>query len=223
MVSRFHNQKEAACIQLERAIKLFLEEEDYYSALTLAGAAEEIFGQMVERSGAASAFTQLHGRFDESLTQEERKAIRGDGGKGTKDGVKIALNSARNWLKHSDGTEDTMYMDIEQEAFDLLERAVESRWLLLRDDTPSTKRFHVYASERYCFPVFSKTVCPLCGQLQGVPLLWGEPDSRAWGAYLRGEVMLAGCVVETPTNGLVPENGCLDCNHRWCAPWVTSA
>ena len=35
--------------QLERAIALFLDEEDYVSALTLAGAAEEILGKLLNK------------------------------------------------------------------------------------------------------------------------------------------------------------------------------
>ena len=37
--------------QLERAIVLFLDDKDYVSALTLAGAAEEILGKLLNKAG----------------------------------------------------------------------------------------------------------------------------------------------------------------------------
>ena len=41
-------------IQLERALQLFLDENDYICAVTLAGAAEELLGKLREQSGETS-------------------------------------------------------------------------------------------------------------------------------------------------------------------------
>jgi hypothetical protein len=216
MATKEHHQVEAACVQLERAITLFLDEQDYYSATTLAGAAEEIFGAMVERSGQTNAFGNLHQRVCEALTPAEREALRESQPKGrSKDGVKAELNSTRNWLKHSDGAEDVKYMDVEREAFALLDRAVESRLLLLEELTPLIGRFHDYAANRHSGPVFRKLACPSCGLPEGVPLLWGDPDKAAWGASLRGELVLAGCVLDMAERTPLPEYECLECSHRW--------
>ncbi len=40
-----------AKVQLEKAIELFLEESDYVCSITLAGASEEILGNLLERKG----------------------------------------------------------------------------------------------------------------------------------------------------------------------------
>jgi hypothetical protein len=216
MAAKEHHQLEAACVQLDRAIALFLDEQDYYSAATLAGAAEDIFGAMVQRSGQTSAFGNLHQRICEALTPAERDALRESQLKGrSKDGVKAEINSTRNWLKHSDGTEDFRYMDVEREAFDVLDRAVESRLLLLEELTPLIGRFHDYADHRHSGSLFRKLDCPSCGQAEGVPLLWGEPDKNAWGASLRGELVLAGCVLDMAEQTPPPEHECLECGHRW--------
>lgn len=56
--------------------------------------------------------------------------------------------------------------------------------------------------------------CPSCGEMAGVPLVWGEPDMATRDAILRGEVIHAGCVIE-PNGGAVPDYACLTCCHRW--------
>lgn len=56
--------------------------------------------------------------------------------------------------------------------------------------------------------------CPSCGEMDGVPLVWGEPDKDTWEAFLRGEVVLAGCVIE-PNGDAVPDYACRRCCHRW--------
>ena len=41
--------------QLERALRLFLDERDYVSAITLAGASEEILGRLLAKEGKEHA------------------------------------------------------------------------------------------------------------------------------------------------------------------------
>jgi hypothetical protein len=57
-------KQELAMHQLDRAIRLLFEEGDCISAITLAGAAEEILGDMVKRQGGVSAHQEL---IDECL------------------------------------------------------------------------------------------------------------------------------------------------------------
>ncbi|HEY0845176.1 MAG TPA: hypothetical protein VGE12_07400 [Noviherbaspirillum sp.] len=59
-----------------------------------------------------------------------------------------------------------------------------------------------------------RLTCPSCGKVSGVPLVWGEPDRETWEAFLREELVLAGCVIE-PNGGAVPDYACLHCSHRW--------
>ncbi|HEY6528588.1 MAG TPA: hypothetical protein VIZ65_07825 [Cellvibrionaceae bacterium] len=48
---------DAALVQLDCAIRLFLDEEDYISAITLSGAAEEIIGEVL---GSNPTFSHLN-------------------------------------------------------------------------------------------------------------------------------------------------------------------
>lgn len=59
-----------------------------------------------------------------------------------------------------------------------------------------------------------KLACPACGNLAGVPLAWGTPDKETWEASLRGELVIAVCVIQ-PNGGAVPDYACLHCSHRW--------
>lgn len=60
-----------------------------------------------------------------------------------------------------------------------------------------------------------KAACPHCGELAGVPLVWGDPDEATRAAFLRGEIVLAGCMI-APIGGAVPDYACLKCAFRWC-------
>ncbi|MDH3467534.1 MAG: hypothetical protein OES26_16775 [Gammaproteobacteria bacterium] len=48
MAAQWHMQIEVAQCQLNRAITLFLDENDYYSSGTLTSASEAIFGKLIE-------------------------------------------------------------------------------------------------------------------------------------------------------------------------------
>jgi len=52
-------KQEIARIQLERAIDLFFEGQDYISTITLAGASEEITRQILERQGKPTSSEKL--------------------------------------------------------------------------------------------------------------------------------------------------------------------
>jgi hypothetical protein len=96
---------DAAVEQLDWAIRLFLDNQAYLPAITLAGAAEEILGQAVgDRASFAQLKTTFAGRLDISekvLSQQH-------------------LNKARNWLKHWD-----QHMDDEKICLELDEEAIQ--------------------------------------------------------------------------------------------------
>ena len=93
---------EIAEIQLNRALKLFLNEKDYISALTLAGAAEEILGKMIEKNGETNSFKEA--------IQQSNKLIEKFGGEPVPENKAGPLfNYYRNRLKH--------YMDNEPIGF----------------------------------------------------------------------------------------------------------
>jgi hypothetical protein len=66
-------------------------------------------------------------------------------------------------------------------------------------------------------PAPTKITCPACGSPEGVPLLWGLPDARAWAAGERGELVIGGC--DLPMGeGPLPNLQCLKCHRQWQDP-----
>lgn len=102
---------DAAVHQLDWAIRLFLDQQAYVPAITLAGAAEEILGELL---GDKSAFAQLKARLS-ALTGLPEKVVSQD-----------HLNRGKNWLKHWQGMRDdeTIELDLEAEAIQYILRAV---------------------------------------------------------------------------------------------------
>ena len=112
-----HNHLSAAQWQLLQALRLYEEGEDYYSVITLAGAAEEIFGTLSRKMGLGCALDRLKAMLpmlSERFLQQEL---------GTREAAK-SVNRAKNWLKH-DG-EDQLGFDARFEAEDMLERAIQN-------------------------------------------------------------------------------------------------
>ena len=58
----WYTKQQVAEHQLDRAIKLLLDEQDAISSVTLAGAAEEILGTLAEMGGERHALGLLTGR-----------------------------------------------------------------------------------------------------------------------------------------------------------------
>lgn len=141
MSANWHNQKHVARCQLERAIELFLDEQDYYSAATLAGASEEILGKLRERTGMPHALSNLRNRLRSMLTEEEYKAI------DEKKGLLSLLNEYRNWLKHFSEDEE-LFIDSKAAAFDLIDRAHENWIALGEEDSAQMLRFREHSSGR---------------------------------------------------------------------------
>lgn len=86
---------EIAQRQIDTAIELFLNDKDFVSALTLAGAGEEITGKLLERKGERNMVQKLHSWYQDTT------------------GTKIEFgefcrrtNLARNTLKHANDPEE---------------------------------------------------------------------------------------------------------------------
>lgn len=123
---------EVAIHQLERALRLFLDEADYVCAITLAGASEEIFGKLLEKSGKEHSL----GSFVKACVALGRVA-HGEVWP-PKIFVKMA-NEFRDSLKHyTDGESVTVPKEA---AIEILDRAIENYWLLTGDETPLMRRF----------------------------------------------------------------------------------
>jgi len=128
-----HTKLKAAETQLERALTLYLEGTDYLSAITLAGAAEEPLGKMLEKSGgkhqlhsdsSAMAVVHLH-LFDERL--EAKDAI-------------SHINMVRDWLKHfRDGSD--LEFDARERASEIIDRAVSNYFHLTGNESTQMRQF----------------------------------------------------------------------------------
>src|ERR1700722_19963761 len=91
---------DAVTEQLDWAIRLFLDHRAYLPAITLAGAAEEIVGAILQDR---SAFAQLKQKFSS------------DFGMTVAEVSQEHLNKAKNWLKHWQNLKDAETLSIELE------------------------------------------------------------------------------------------------------------
>lgn len=124
-----------ALTQLETALRLFQEGEDLFSAITLAGAAEEIYGELLEQRGvdhSLGSLTTAAQAIHQHLFGEQVDATR----------IRQRANLARNSLKHlMAGGAPTVRLDLRQEAVDMLNRAIDNYWLLEAALTPAMEQF----------------------------------------------------------------------------------
>ena len=123
-----------ALAQLETALRLFHAGNDLISLITLAGAAEEIFGKLVKKQGHDNSLDSLketavaiHERlFAESIDPSA---------------IADRANRARNALKHLTAGGDPVSLDLDDEAVDILNRAVDDYWILEENLTPAMEAF----------------------------------------------------------------------------------
>lgn len=103
---------EIARRQIEVAAELFFSERDFLSVITLAGAAEEILGGLIKRTGEPAMINQLL-ELDKRLTGGRSFTV-----------VNKEVNGIRNALKHAnDPSEDEIEVE-PGEAIAMLSRAV---------------------------------------------------------------------------------------------------
>lgn len=131
---------EIAKIQLERAIVLMLDNKNYISAITLAGASGDILGNLLRAQGDLSTYDHLKIGF-------ERLAKLRQGRSPDKRTFNDLENGIRNGLKHyQDGS--PMHFDPELAAADILDRAVSDLWKLTHEETKNMERFKHYHMRR---------------------------------------------------------------------------
>lgn len=123
---------EVAAHQLERALRVFLDEADYVCAITLAGASEEILGKLLEKSGkehSLGSFVNACVAIGKNVHGEEWSL---------KVFVTMA-NEFRDGLKHyTDGQPITVPREA---AVEILNRAIDNYWSLTQQETPFMRRF----------------------------------------------------------------------------------
>ncbi len=135
MPVRTHDRAEMALTQLESALRLYREGQDYYSVVTLAGAADEVLGQLLKAQGKVNSL--------DSWVQAVR-AINDHLGGPPIDPASIAAraNLARNALKHWSPDQPRMIsFDLEEEAADMLNRAIDNYWQYAHSLSDSMARF----------------------------------------------------------------------------------
>jgi hypothetical protein len=129
---------------LDRSLSMYYQEDSYFAALHLAGAAEEIMGVYVEREGHESSFNSLHAaavKISQSLDEE--------GETKPKDIIGL-MNHARNRTKHIDKEgDDDVHFDPKTEAFDILNRAITNYYTLMKYfDLDETDNLHRFTADR---------------------------------------------------------------------------
>ena len=132
---RTYQKVEIAQRQLATAIRLFLEGKDFFSVVTLAGAADEILGKELEHRGLVSALrntSEIGARVSAAFDKPPSTAQE----------IRDRANYARNHLKHhGDPNAATITVDIRQEAIDMLSRAFDNATML---DGPWSPEMYEY-------------------------------------------------------------------------------
>ena len=132
---RAYYRKDLALAQLQTALRLYFDGGDRSSVITLAGAADVIFGKLLAASSRDNSLKSLivavtaiqQKLFGEALEPKH---------------IADRANAARNSLKHWDvGDTEIVKFDLETEARDMLNRAIDNYWTLEQKLTPEMERF----------------------------------------------------------------------------------
>ncbi|QSP95500.1 hypothetical protein LPB19_03525 [Marinobacter salinisoli] len=125
--------------QLERSIGLFLDQKDFVSSLTLAGAAEEILGKLLNERGEkhwldevlSGALRALGFRRNTLETPEAKKSRKE---------VSNLANYYKNRLKHYN-EDGSITFTVDAEAADMIDRAISNYFKLTKSETGAMERF----------------------------------------------------------------------------------
>jgi len=108
---------EVAVELLETSIRCYMGSKEYFSAIHLAGAAEEIFGKYVRKSGEKDILTNFAEAMHKiGLLDGDLLAVKEN---------KKYFNNIKNSVKHMDSVNnENVTIDAEMEARDMIERAL---------------------------------------------------------------------------------------------------
>jgi hypothetical protein len=127
-----YSKLEVAALQLERSIQLLLDEKDYVSSITLAGASEEILGALLEQENkvpSLKSFVSLCKQIGDYEPSDKKIHA---------EFVNMA-NYVRNGLKHFGDGEPIEVPKLA--AVEMIQRAVSNYLDLTGDHTPAIIRF----------------------------------------------------------------------------------
>jgi hypothetical protein len=140
MPIKTHHRLDMATVQLETGLRLYYEGTDDYSVITLAGAADTIFGQALRAAGKEP-------RLETIKKAAAQIYERSTGRKMDPRYVPLRANLARNALKHWDPDQPlSVDFDARREASDMLDRAVSNYFSLTNTASLAMERFLI---ERY--------------------------------------------------------------------------
>jgi hypothetical protein len=146
--SNIHSRVDLACEQLDVAINLFLERTSLVSALTLAGAAEEILGIEVKNMGKTNELSRRHEELSRLLPRAGLQAP-------TPKEYRNKENDARNAAKHiADKTINSTKYDqflrgnLSWEATKMISRAIANARILALPESEAWRRFNSWSLEQ---------------------------------------------------------------------------
>ena len=128
LTERTLNKVDVAKTQLDAAIQAFGRGEDVI-AVTLAGAAEEIFGALCRRRKIANAVDKIIEFPQLSVISDNPKVLRD------------YLNSVRNCLKHANNPMDDIFVMADLDPYVMIVRALGNAQLLGIADSESMTKF----------------------------------------------------------------------------------
>lgn len=130
---------EIAHQQLERAIDLFMGPKDYISALTLAGAAEEILGKLLNKRGQSHWLDEITSGALDALGFVDDDAYSSEGKAARKEVANLA-NFYKNRCKHF-SENDQISFPVDVKAAEMIDRAISNYWDFTNRETGSMGRF----------------------------------------------------------------------------------
>jgi hypothetical protein len=115
VAGRAYYVEDLALQQLETALRLYAEENNFASAIALAGAVDEIFGKLLQARGRTTSLAEMTKAF---VAIQER--VLGKWDPGYHGWFARIANHARNRLKHWDvGDHEIPMFDLREEARDM--------------------------------------------------------------------------------------------------------
>ncbi len=140
MSVRKYSKLEVATEQLDTALRLYFQRKEYFSAISLAGAAEEILGVYLKTHKQPNA-------FEEALNSSLRVYRWLYESEGSRNSMHKTINRVKNASKHMKGRADvTIACNAKEEAKEVLDRAVSNYYALMEfenlHETPRIRRFN---------------------------------------------------------------------------------
>lgn len=140
MAENIFQSIEIALEQLETALRLYEHDREYFSVITLASAAEDILRKQCEAKNIetslaafqAGAIKLYRNMYPDEIIDEDKLEKE----------IANCVNHARNKAKHiNPSVEPTFTVDAQEEARDILNRAIDNYWASEQNLTPAMAAF----------------------------------------------------------------------------------